>query len=113
LAINVLFAGVAVTDFDAAVEWYERLLGGPPDMAPHDTERAWRLTGESWIYVVADPERAGKSLLTVMVDDLDERLAAIAERGIEVGPVERLGKTTRKAEIVDPEGNRVGFGQAG
>jgi predicted enzyme related to lactoylglutathione lyase len=113
LAINVLFAGIAVADFAAAIEWYERLLGGPPDMAPHETERAWRLTEESWIYVVSDPQRAGKSLLTVMVDDLDERLAAIAERGIEVGPVEQLGKTTRKVEVVDPEGNRVGFGQAG
>jgi catechol 2,3-dioxygenase-like lactoylglutathione lyase family enzyme len=109
----VLFSGIAVADFDAAIEWYERLLGAPPDMAPHETERAWRLTDESWIYVVADPERAGKSLLTVMVDDLDERLAAIAERGIEVGEVQKLGETTRKVEIVDPEGNRVGFGQAG
>ena len=113
MAINVLFAGVAVADFDTAVEWYQRLLGSPPDMAPHKTERAWRLTGESWIYVVADPERAGKSLLTVMVDDLDERLTAIVRRGIEVGEVETHGGTTRKVEIVDPEGNRIGFGQAG
>jgi hypothetical protein len=30
-----------------------------------------------------------------------------------VGEVQKLGETTRKVEIVDPEGNRVGFRQAG
>ena len=113
MAINVLFAGIPVADLDAAIEWYERLFGAPPDMAPNDTERTWRLTDQAWIYVVADPERAGKGLVTVMVDDLDARLDAIRERGIEVGEVEEMNENTRKAEIVDPEGNRIGFGQAG
>jgi predicted enzyme related to lactoylglutathione lyase len=113
LAVNVLFAGIAVTDLGAAIEWYERLLGGPPDMAPNERERCWRLTGESWIYVVAEPERAGQSLVTVMVDDLDERLAGIRARGIEVGEIQTINESTRKAEIADPEGNRIGFGQAG
>ena len=113
MAVNVLFAGIAVADLDAAIEWYERLLGGPPDMTPNEIERTWKLTDQSWIYVVTDPERAGRGLVTVMVDDLDERLAAIRERGIEVGEVEQINERTRKAEIVDPEGNRIGFGQAG
>jgi predicted enzyme related to lactoylglutathione lyase len=112
LAVNVLFAGIAVMDLGAAVEWYGLLLGGPPDMTPNETECAWRLTDESWIYVVADPERAGRGLATLMVDDLDERLAAIRERGIEVGKIEQINERTRKAEVVDPEGNRIGFGEA-
>jgi len=113
LAINVLFAGIPVADLEAAIEWYERLFGCPPDMKPNVIERTWKLTDESWIYVVADPERAGKGLVTVMVDDLDERLAAIEERGIEVGEVEEITEGVRKVEIADPEGNRIGFGQAG
>jgi catechol 2,3-dioxygenase-like lactoylglutathione lyase family enzyme len=113
LTVNVLFAGVPVTDLDAAIEWYERLLDAPPDMAPNETERTWRLTGESWIYVVADPERAGKALVTVMVDDLDERVAGLRERGIEVGEIQAINERTRKVEVVDPEGNRIAFGQAG
>jgi predicted enzyme related to lactoylglutathione lyase len=113
LAINVLFAGIAVADLDAAIDWYERLLGGPPDMTPNEIERTWKLTDESWLYVVTDPERAGKALITLMVDDLDERLAAIGQRGIEVGEIEEVNESTRKAEIVDPEGNRISFGQAG
>ncbi len=113
MAINVLFAGIPVADLDAAIAWYEQLLGAPPDMAPNETERAWRLTDESWIYVVADPERAGKALVTVMVDDLDERLAGMRERGIDIGEIAGINEQTRKAEIADPEGNRIGFGQAG
>ena len=113
MAINVLFAGIAVGNLDTAIDWYERLLGGPPDMTPNEKERAWRLTDESWLYVVADRERAGRALVTVMVDDLDGRLAGIRARGIEVGEVVEINERTRKAEIVDPDGNRIGFGQAG
>lgn len=29
--IDILFAGVAVADFDTAVAWYARLLGRPAD----------------------------------------------------------------------------------
>jgi predicted enzyme related to lactoylglutathione lyase len=113
LTVNVLFAGIPVADLEAAIGWYERLLEGPPDMTPNESERAWRLTEESWIYVVADPERAGRALVTVMVDDLDDRLAAIRERGIEVGEVQEITEGVRKVEITDPEGNLIGFGQAG
>jgi predicted enzyme related to lactoylglutathione lyase len=112
LTVNVLFAGVAVADLEAAIEWYERLLGGPADMSPNETERAWRLTDEAWIYVVVDAESAGKGLLTVMVDDLDERLDGMRRRGIAVGEVETIAPGVRKTEISDPEGNRIGFGEA-
>jgi catechol 2,3-dioxygenase-like lactoylglutathione lyase family enzyme len=112
LTVNELFAGVPVADLDAAVEWYERLLGGPADMSPNETEKAWSLTDEAWIYVVVDAERAGKGLLTVMVDDLDDRLDGMRGRGIAVGEVETIGPGVRKTEIIDPEGNRIGFGEA-
>ena len=113
MAINVLFAGIPVADLDAAIEWYERLLGGPPDMTPNEIERTWKLTDESWIYVVADPERAGKALVTVMVDDLDERLAALQGRGIEPDEIQEISEAVRKAVFTDPEGNQIGIGQAG
>jgi predicted enzyme related to lactoylglutathione lyase len=111
--MKVLFAGVPVADLDTAVEWYERLFDGPPDMAPNEIERCWKLTDESWIYVVVDPERAGRALVTVMVDDLDERVAAVKERGIDAVEVEVISETTRKEIFVDPDGNQFAFGQAG
>ena len=37
--------------------------------------------GHAWVYVVEDSERAGRGLLTVIVDDLDAQLAGLAQRG--------------------------------
>ena len=59
------------------------------------------------MYVVEDGERVGGSLLTLLVDDLDAELAAIAGRGIEAEPVETMPGKARKATITDPEGNQV------
>ena len=67
MSITETFAGVAVADFPAPRAWYERLLGRPPDMVPHETEVVWKLTEGGWIYVVGDPERAGGSLVTLLV----------------------------------------------
>ena len=108
---DILFAGVPVADLEAARAWYERLLGRAPDMVPNETEVVWQLAEAGWIYVVADAERAGRALLTVIVDDLDGLLAGLCERGLAAGPVETLGTGVRRAEIADPEGNRIAFGE--
>ena len=108
-----VFAGIAVRDRDAAIEFYERLLGAPPTMLPNDDEAAWQLTGGGWLYVLRDADRAGRAVVTLLVDDLDERLAAAAARGIELGPVETVAATVRTTWITDPDGNRVQIGQPG
>jgi len=33
-----VFAGIPVSDYDAAVAWYEQLLGKPPNMLPSAAE---------------------------------------------------------------------------
>jgi predicted enzyme related to lactoylglutathione lyase len=111
LPITVLFAGVPVAELHAALAWYERLLGGPPDLVPNESERMWRLTDGGWVYVVADAERAGRGLLTLIVDDLDAHLVELADRGIEAGELEAISETTRKAVLVDPDGNRITLGE--
>jgi catechol 2,3-dioxygenase-like lactoylglutathione lyase family enzyme len=109
-AMTEVFAGLPVADHAAARGWYERLVGRPPDMEPHATESVWKLAGSAWIYVVEDAERAGRGLLTVIVDDLDAQLAGLAERGVETGPVETIGDGMRGTRIRDPDGNRITFG---
>jgi predicted enzyme related to lactoylglutathione lyase len=112
MAFQYLFAGVAVSRLEAALAWYERLLGRPPDVVPHDREAMWEVAGTGWIYVVADAERAGKALVTMLVEDLEHELAMIAARGILAGPVETAPGRYRKAIIEDPEGNRIQLGEA-
>ncbi len=107
-----LFAGVAVSDFDRAVGWFERLLGEPPAFEAHDTERVWTLAEDRSIYVVLRPERAGFAMATLFVDDLDRFVESAASRGIQPVEQETYGNGVRKAIYRDPDGNEVGVGGA-
>ena len=111
MPVDVLFAGIPVGELEPALDWYKRFLGGPPDMAPNESERTWQLTTGGWVYVVEDPERAGNGLVTLMVDDLDERIAWLDEGGIETGEVEWINPELRVLEVIDPEGNRIQLGE--
>lgn len=109
MTVLQMFAGTAVADFDAALGWYEQFMGQPPDHFPHEKEAVWQVTESAWLYIVADDTgRAGAGLLTLIVDDLEIRLAGIAARGIETGEIEWVVPgSTRSAWITDPEGNRI------
>jgi predicted enzyme related to lactoylglutathione lyase len=107
-----LFAGIPVSDYEAAKPWYERLLGAEPSFIPHATEAVWELAEHRFLFIEEDAERAGRAIPTIFVDDLDARVADIASRGIE--PDERItypGKA-RKAIYCDADGNEIGFGGA-
>ena len=107
-----LFAGIPVTDRDAAVRWYERLFGRPPDLVPNDREAAWQLTDSGWICLYDEGEGGGGTAAphTLLVSDLDAFLADVAERGIVPGPVEAIAPSVRQSVIVDPDGNRLKVG---
>ena len=47
-----LFAGLAVSDYQRALTWYERLLGSGPAFLPHATEAGWELAGHRYLYIV-------------------------------------------------------------
>lgn len=112
MPVNQIFAGAAVADFGVARAWYERLMGRPPDLVPNDQEACWQTTDTGWFYIVADADRAGNGLLTLLVDDLETLVAGIAQRGIEVGAIEWVVPgSVRSVWITDPEGNRIQLGQ--
>jgi hypothetical protein len=82
-----LFAGVSVSDFRRSLAWYGQLLGSE-----------------------LRPAHAGHALHTLFVDDLDERVRGIADRGIEPAQRETYGNGVRKVTYRDPDGNEFGFG---
>jgi catechol 2,3-dioxygenase-like lactoylglutathione lyase family enzyme len=106
-----LFAGLRVRDFQAARAWYERLLG-EPTFLPHATEAVWTVAEDRSIYIVEHAEGAGNSVVTVFIDDLDARVAAIAARGLESDEQVTYSNGVRKVLYRDPDGNEVGFGGA-
>ncbi len=105
----MLFVGIPVADFPAAVEWYERLWGRPAEIVVNDDEVMWKMTEGGWLYLVRDGGRAGKALAAVAVPDLDRALAEVSSRGMVGAELETVGDDARKATFSDPEGNRVSF----
>ena len=95
-----LFAGIPVTDFARARAWYERLLGSEPSFLAHATEAVWEVAEHRFVYIEQRPEHAGHALTTLFVEDLEQRVAGMAERGLEPADDETYDNGVRK----------VGFG---
>ena len=107
-----LFAGIPVSDYVAAVRWYERLFGAPPSFVPNDGEAVWELAEHRYVFVEQRPEHAGHARHLVFVDDLDALVAQIADRGLTPAQREVYANGVRKVAYRDPDGNEVGFGGA-
>ena len=105
-----LFAGIPVTDYAAASPWYERFFGGPPAFLPNDIEAVWEVAEHRYIYVVQEPERAGNALVLSFVDDLEDRVAKLALRGIQPSERETYDSGATKVIYRDAEGNEISFG---
>ncbi len=108
-----LFAGIPVTGYAAALPWYERFFGGPPSFLPNDTEAVWEVAEHRYIYIVQEPERAGNALVLSFVDDLDDRVAKITQRGIEPAERETYDNGVTKVIYRDADGNEISFGGLG
>jgi hypothetical protein len=109
--VTHLFAGLPVSDLDAALDWYERFCARPPDNRPNADEAVWQLVPSGLIYVVRDEDRAGRGLLTLIVEDLDVMIGGLAERGITPHTVDVLPAIARRAVITDPDRNRLTLAQ--
>jgi catechol 2,3-dioxygenase-like lactoylglutathione lyase family enzyme len=105
-----LFAGIPVSDYERALDWYERLLGSPASFRPHETESVWTLGEHQHVYVVLDPDRAGHSLVTLFLEDLEAFVDAAGERAITPATRETYDNGVRKVTYRDPDGNEVGLG---
>ena len=105
--VDVLFAGIPVSDFSAAQSWYERFFGRPPDVVAHETEVLWRISDSGWLYIVGDEQRAGSSIAALLVPDIEAATAKIAARGVTIGPIEPEGDAGRKSVTRDPDGNEL------
>lgn len=106
VAFTRVLAEVIVADHAAAIAWYERLLGRAPDTRPMDGLAEWQLTDTGWLQVFADPERAGRSGVTLGVDDLDAHAAGPAERGIDLSR-QTISSGQTVGSVADPDGNTV------
>lgn len=106
MSIDVPLAAVAVSDLAEAKDFYSRLLGRPADLEPMPTLAQWDFTPAGGLQVVEVSENVGRSMVTFMVSDFDDTMAAIADRGIGIGEV-ITGVISRVTQIQDPAGNTI------
>ncbi len=57
-----LFAGVAVSDLERAVMWFDEFFGDVESFEPHDTERVWTVAEHRYVYAELQPEHAGHAM---------------------------------------------------
>lgn len=107
-----LFAGIPVTNYDRALDWYQALLGAEPAFFPNSVEAVWKVAEHCYLYIVLCPERAGKAVHLLFVEDLDDRISGIALRGVTEDSRETLDNGVRKIVFHDSDGNETAFGGA-
>jgi catechol 2,3-dioxygenase-like lactoylglutathione lyase family enzyme len=109
MSISNALAGVAVSDLDAAVAFYQRILGLEANR-PMPEVAEWKLPRGGCLQVFADGARAGKSSVTLVVTSLKEQLADLKAQGVDVRAA--TDTTEVKTAIVsDPDGNQVVFAE--
>ena len=110
MSITNAFASVAVKDLSAAVQWYQRLFGRPPDSRQEPEVAGWKFEQGGWLQVYKNAERAGYGSLTLAVTSLDEQIADLEKRGIDTGR-QMISENVRVVMIKDQDGNSIAFAE--
>jgi catechol 2,3-dioxygenase-like lactoylglutathione lyase family enzyme len=105
-ALNDPFAGVPVSDLDAAIDWYTRFFGRPPTDRVGD-EVLWEIDQHAWLFIEPNPEHAGTGRITFAVTGLDAFLERLTAGGIDHEPIETYSNCVRHVDIPDPDGNAI------
>ena len=109
--VTHVFAGIPTADFEAAVSWYGRLLGRPPDGFPKPEEAVWHLSSSGSVHVAGDARRAGNALVVLLVEDLEPLAERLRGQGIAVPPIDTVPGVVRRITLMDPDGNTVSLGE--
>lgn len=108
---EAVYAAIAVADIERSIAWYSKLLGRNADERPMKEAAEWRLTSGGGIQLVLDGTRAGKSIATVGLSDLDRTVQEVKARGVALEPIAGGAGQFSIAQVSDPDGNVLTFAQ--
>ena len=100
----------AVRDIDKGIRWYKMLLGRDPDTQPMKGLAEWQFEAGGWLQVNENKSLAGRSSVTMVETDIEDRIQQLKKAGIEPKSVMR-GDQVSVAIITDPDGNQIVFAQ--
>ncbi len=102
-----MLAGLAVSDLDASVAWMRRIVGRGPDATPMEGLADWYFGDGGTVQLVADPQRAGGSILTLVVASIEDTASRLAPAGVALDYDDATSTKVRFGTLVDPDGNSV------
>jgi predicted enzyme related to lactoylglutathione lyase len=111
MAITNALASVAVKDLNSAVQWYEKVIGKPPDSRPMPEVAEWKFDRGGWLQVYKLPERAGRGSFTLAVSSIEDQVARLETLGIDTRQ-RSSGEKVKTLMITDPDGNHIAFAEA-
>ena len=110
MALKNALAFLAVRDVEEGTRWYKMLLGREPDTQPMKGLVEWQFEAGGWLQVNENRQLAGRSSVTLVETDLDDRIKQLKKAGIEPKSVMR-GEQVSVVIVADPDGNQVVFAQ--
>lgn len=84
LNVSNVLAGLAVADSERSIDWFTAVLGRGPDNRPMPSLADWNFDGGHTLQLYADLNRAGGSMVTLNVDDIEVAKANVVSRGVEM-----------------------------
>ena len=106
MTITNALASIAVESLSDSLVWYEYLFGRKADARPMADVAEWKLPGGGWVHVATDADRAGASVLMLIVDDIADELGRLEMHGIKPF-AKATGHFFNTAKLRDPDGNLI------
>lgn len=110
MSIKNALASLAVRDLDAAVAWYERLLG-TPSSRPMPEVAEWSFERGGWLQIYEDAGRAGAGSCTLAVSDLATEVTRLESMSIDTSH-QTSSERVSTLMFTDPDGNHIAFAEA-
>ncbi|MEP7073512.1 MAG: hypothetical protein ABI727_04950 [Nitrosospira sp.] len=108
MKIDYLYAAMVVTDIEASEAFYSKLLSREPDDRPMDTLVQWRGFSNAGIQLFKDAAKAGNSVMTIVVSDIEETKLSLKNQGIVLGEIQQ-GVFGKIGQLSDRDGNGITF----
>lgn len=104
--ITQLYSAIAVTDLEKSEDFYTSLLGRGPDDRPMDGLIQWQGPGAAGLQLVADPGKAGSSMMTIVTPSVELARSQLDAAGLDL-EADIEGDVSVIAQISDLDGNRL------
>jgi catechol 2,3-dioxygenase-like lactoylglutathione lyase family enzyme len=106
LEITEVTLGIPVVDLTRSRDWYERLLGFPPELEPVAGMAEFRIAG-TWLQLrEVRVSRPGWSF-RIGVRNLDAEFDRLRADGFDPTEIETVPGVIRFVRLTDPDGNTV------